>query len=165
MRTACCSSHPRGGLPQYMLEYTHPWVWAWRPPWMWVWDPPGNGPGDPPRCGSGDPSGQTPQLPPWVWALRPPPTPETCKACWDITCKACWDTNQPPSRPATKHAGVPPAMHVGILPPPWTEWQTGTKLLPCPKPRLRMVNMTWAWTCLLRTKQMVPYPNVILFIF
>ena len=31
-------------------------------------------------------------------------------------------------------------VHVGIHPPPpWTEWQTGAKILPCPKLRLRAV--------------------------
>ena len=29
-----------GDLPQCMLGYTHPWVWAWRPPpQVWAWTP------------------------------------------------------------------------------------------------------------------------------
>ena len=32
-----------------------------------------------------------------------------------------------------------PSMHWGRPPPPWTEWQTGVKILPCPKLRLRAV--------------------------
>ena len=85
--------------------------------------PPGVGLETPPRCGPGDapwvwawrpPPGQTPQLPPWVWAWRP-----------------------------ARHAGIPPAMHAGIPHPPlWIEWQTGAKILPCPKLRLRVVKMS-----------------------
>ena len=101
MRTARGSSHPRGGLPQCMLEYT----------------PPGRGPGDPPGCGSETPLGMDLEIPPGVGLETPlarplnfppgcgpgdPPTPETCKACWDITCKACWDTNLPPQQTCCK---------------------------------------------------------------
>ena len=42
-------------------------------------------------------------------------TPPCCKACWDTTCNACWDSTYPP---ASRHAGIPPAMHAGIAPPP-----------------------------------------------
>ena len=38
--------------------------------------------------------------------------------------------------------GVPPSREGGLLdgrPPLWTEWQTGVKILPCPKLRLRAV--------------------------
>ena len=31
--------------------------------------------------------------------------------------------------------------------PPWTEWQTGAKILPCPKLRLRAVNITDEAVC------------------
>ena len=44
-------------------------------------------------------------------------TPPCYKACWDTTSNACWATT----------------------PPPWTEWQRGVKILPCPKLRLRAV--------------------------
>ena len=51
MRSAHGSSHPRGegGLPQCMLGYTTPEVWAWRPP------PPARPLSLPPGCGPGDP--------------------------------------------------------------------------------------------------------------
>ena len=51
--------------------------------------------------------------------------------------------------PAARHAGIPPAMHADIpppnpTPPPplWTEWQTGVKILPCPKLCLRVVKIS-----------------------
>ena len=92
MCTTRSSSHRGGGhLPQCMLRYTAPWVWAWRhPPWVWAWRPPG--------CWPEDPPGQTPQLPPGcetgnLQGMLGYHSPETCcKACWDATCNTCWDT-------------------------------------------------------------------------
>ena len=47
--------------------------------------------------------------------------------------------------PAATYAPLQPCMHPWqpcTLPPPlWTEWQTGVKILPCPKLRLREVTM------------------------
>ena len=73
----------QGGLPQCMLGYTPPWLWAWRPPRCGPGDPPGCGPGYPaPRCGPGDP---TP---------RPDPSSSPLGVGLE-TCKACWDTHAP----------------------------------------------------------------------
>ena len=46
------------------------------------------------------------------------PQETCCKACSDTTCNSCWDSTPSPL---------------------WTEWQTGVKILPCPKLRLRAV--------------------------
>ena len=65
MRTTRSSSR-RDGLPQCMLGYTAPRVWAWRPP-----------------------PGQTPQLTyPLGVGL------ETCNACWDTTPPPVWTESQ-----------------------------------------------------------------------
>ena len=42
--------------------------------------------------------------------------------------------------PGGLHQAPPPPQDQtlpGAGTPPWTEWQTGVKILPCPKPRLR----------------------------
>ena len=50
----------------------------------------------------------------------------------------------PPWRPAARHAGMPPAVHAGIAPPrEQNSWHTLVKILPCPKLRLRAVNITF----------------------
>ena len=60
-------------------------------------------------------------------------------------------THAPPGAtthaPPSNHAPLPPGatMHAPpreqpSMPPLWTEWQTGVKILPCPKLRLRAVN-------------------------
>ena len=76
------------------------------PPWLWDWRPPGCGSGDTPGqiplnfplgCGPGDPLVRSSSTSPLVVGL------ETCKVCWDTT----------PWRPAVRHSGLPPAMHVG----------------------------------------------------
>ena len=43
-------------------------------------------------------------------------------------------------------------------PPPWTEWQTGVKILPCPKLRLRAINMHW------RTQGLLGHPLSVQFL-
>ena len=94
--------------------------WDTHPPWCWPGDPPGCGPGVPPRCGPGDPPGQTPQLPPWVWALRPPGNLQGMLG-YHLQCMLGYH-------------------------PLWTEWQTGAKILPCPKLHLRAVIMFYWYT-------------------
>ena len=70
--------------------------------------PPRCGPGDPPtRCWPGEPPPWLdPSISPLGVGLETPPPLETCKAYSD--------------------AGIPPAMHAGIPPPPysWTEFLT-----------------------------------------
>ena len=89
MRTAHSSSRRGGGgLPQCMLGYT----------------PPGVGLETPPGCGPGDPLGVGLETP-----VRPDPSTSPLGVGLE-TCKACWDTKPP----AARHAGIPPAMHVGI---------------------------------------------------
>ena len=75
MRTARSSSRQsEGGLPQCMLGYTTPQLWAWRPPRCGPGDPPGVALETTPQCvGLETPlPGQSPQPPLWVWAWRPP---------------------------------------------------------------------------------------------
>ena len=66
------------------------------------------------------------------------------------TTHAHWQPCMPPQQPHTpppsnhacrlgQHACLPPWQP--RTPPPWTEWQTGVKILPCPKLRLRAENM------------------------
>ena len=45
-----------------------------------------------------------------------------------------------PARGVYLSRGVPPQVPPHPL---WTEWQTGAKILPCPKLRLRVVNITF----------------------
>ena len=47
--------------------------------------------------------------PPWCWPGDAPGVGLETPQVW-----AWW----PPTRPVTKHAGIPPAMHAGISPPP-----------------------------------------------
>ena len=65
----------------------------------------------------------------------PPATMHTPRnhACPPTTMHAPPQPHMPPSN----HACPPATTH----PPPWTEWQTGVKILPCPKLRLRAVNI------------------------
>ena len=55
-------------------------------------------------------------------------------------------THAPPAMRAPR-PHMPQAMHVPIppshIPPPWTEWQTGIKILPCPKLRLQAVKISY----------------------
>ena len=67
------------------------------------------------------PGPDPPQLLPWLWAwtrsLSTSPLGgglETYKACWDTTPSP----HPTPQKPAARHAEIPPAMHVGIAPPP-----------------------------------------------
>ena len=60
-----CVPSAAGGLPQCMLGYTPPQVWAWRPPWVWAWR-------SPPDMGLETGLGVGLETP-WVWAWRPPP--------------------------------------------------------------------------------------------
>ena len=57
---------------------------------------------------------------------------------------------QPRTPPgATMHAPPRATTHTprsNYACPPWTEWQTGVKILPCPKLRLRAVNNDWIRT-------------------
>ena len=122
INTACSSSHGGGGLPQCMLGYTPLGVGLETAP-VWAWRPPG--------CGSGKPPGQTPQLPPWVWAWRPPwPDPSTSPLGVGLETPLARPLNSPwvwAWKPA-RHAGMPPAMHAGILPPcEQNDWQTFVK--------------------------------------
>ena len=67
-----------------------------------------------------------------------PPHPE---ACMPPPEKSTHAPQPPPEKvcmlPRKKHA-CPPRKSTHAT-PPWTEWQTGAKLLPCPKLRLRAV--------------------------
>ena len=51
--------------------------------------------------------------------------------------------SRPPWRPAARQARIPPPMHAGIARPPrgQNSWHTLVKILPCPKLRLRVVNI------------------------
>ena len=167
MRTAC-SGGRLGGLHQ-----APPWSRPPRSRLPWTRHPPGAdppGPGTPQSRPSWE---QTPSLGAGIphckacWDSTHP----RCKACWDTTCNACWDSTHPP---AARHAEIPPAMHAGIAHTPcckacwdttcnacwdtnplWTEWQTGVKILPCPKLHLRAVNIEASlkvgevWLCFL----------------
>ena len=75
MRTARSSNRQLwgGGLPQCMLGYTPPQVWAWRPPWVWAWSPPGCWPGDPPWPDPSTSPGGGPGDPPPTRPLNFPP--------------------------------------------------------------------------------------------
>ena len=128
MRTARSNSRHRGGSPLSPREQAPPRAEPPRsrhppwpdpsqlPPWVWAWTrSPSISPFSvgldqiplnfPLACGPGAPPPQPdlPKLPPWVWAWKParnagiPP---------------------PPPRPAVRHAGIPPAVHAGIAPPP-----------------------------------------------
>ena len=126
MCTAHSSSRLLGGLPQCMLGY--PPAWAWRSPQVWA-------------C-----------RPPWVWAPQARSLnfplgfgPETCRECWDTTyppletCKACWDTTYPPLETCKACWDTTCNACWDTTPPLWTEWQTGAKILPCPKLCLQAV--------------------------
>ena len=55
--------------------------------------------------------------------------------------------------------GVPARRVPAQVLPPWTEWQTGVKILPCPKLRLRAVNIalnTAWWQCLTQNWTTLP---------
>ena len=90
--------------------------------------PLGCGPGpDPPKfplgCGPGpDP----PQFPPWLWAWTRSPSTSPLGVGLET-----------PWRPAARHVGIPPAMHVGIATP--VDRHIPVNILPCPKLRLRAV--------------------------
>ena len=53
-----------------------------------------------------------------------------------------WSWGMVCQRGVCQRRGWYPIMHWG-RPPLWTEWQTGVKILPCPKLRLRAVKTTW----------------------
>ena len=72
------------------------------------------------------------------WADPPPPAARHAGIAHPPTARHAGIAHPP----AARHAGISPAMHAGIPPPPpWTEWQTGVKILPCPKLLLRAVNI------------------------
>ena len=98
-----------GGLPQCMLGYTPLGVGLETPPSVGLETPLGVDLETPP--------GQTPQLPPWVWAWRPP-LARPLSSPWVWAWKPARHAGIPPTwRPAARHAGIPAAMHAGILPP------------------------------------------------
>ena len=78
--------------PQARSPQPSHWLWAWRPPWP-------------------DPL----QFPPWLWAWRPPLAWRPSARSPSISPLGL-DTTLTP-RPATRHAGIPPAMHAGIARP------------------------------------------------
>ena len=52
--------------------------------------------------------------------------------------------------PGTRPPGAGPP---GTRHPPWTEWQTGVKILPCPKLRLRaVIRIYYYLSCISKTK-------------
>ena len=77
-----------------------------------------------------------PHMPPHYNACPMPCTPpamHTPPAMY-TPCHTCPPTMHVP--PTTMHAPLPRTL------PLWTEWQTGVKILPCPKLRLQAVNIT-----------------------
>ena len=85
-----------------------------------------------PKCGPGDPQ---------VWAWRPPSVGlETPPGVGLETPPWPDPSTSPGCGPGDTHPWRP-ARHAGILPHQWTEWQTGAKILPCPKLHLRVVNI------------------------
>ena len=106
--------------------------------------------------------------------IKPHPPNKTMHAPQIKPCMPPWSNHTPPQ--ATMHAPHPeqPRMPPGsnhtwppqqpcthpppgsnhACPPPWTEWQTGVKILPCPKLRLRAVikpssrsnRICWKWS-------------------
>ena len=139
------------------------------PPWVWarIWSssisPLGVGLdliplNFPPGCGPGS---DAPEFPPWVWAWIWSPWISPLGVGLDLIPLnfplGCGPGLDPPSisplgvgleggllgRGGSPWRGGVPSMHWG-RPPPWTEWQTGAKILPCPKLRLRAV-IIWSW--------------------
>ena len=131
------------------------------PPQVWAWRPPG--------CGPGDPPGQTPQLPPGV-DLDSGGSKGGARDAHPLGAQILSISCSFRENMAKSYVGAPlgswhPLLreildlalletpmqgmvgyHLqGMLgyqtPPLWTEWQTGAKILPCPKLRLRAVNI------------------------
>ena len=98
MRTARSSSHHGGSLHPPRVCTPTPLEQA--PPWL---DPP--------------------QLPPWVWAWRPS-SGQIPLGCGPENLQGMLNSTPPSWRPAARHAGIPPAMHTGIAPPPQTKFLT-----------------------------------------
>ena len=69
---------------------------------------------------------EQPCMPPWEQSCMPP----------RATAHAPWEQPRMPPRATTHTPREQPRM-----PPLWTEWQTGVKILPCPKFRLRAVKI------------------------
>ena len=83
-----------------------------------------------------------PHMPPCNHACLPQP-----HMCPPQPCIPTATMHAPPphnhAHPLQPH--MPPSPSQPCMPPLWTEWQTGVKILPCPKLRLRAVKMTQIW--------------------
>ena len=87
---------------------------------------------------------RTPPYPPWE-ACTPPRSMHAPRK------------HTPPGEactPPQRHTHTPPG---NTHAPPWTEWQTGAKILPCPKLRLRAVIMDVGskYSCLPKDKKFI----------
>ena len=89
--------------------------------------------------GPGTPRPDPPQFPPWLWAWTRSPSTSPLGVGLDqipLHFPLGCGPGDLPWRPAARHAGIPPAMHAGIAPPPPVDRHTPVKLLPCSKLRL-----------------------------
>ena len=76
---------------------------------------------------------EQPHMPPGSNHAYPPEQPRTPPRA------TTHPLEQPCTPPQSNHTPPGATTHA---PPPWTEWQTGVKILPCPKLRLRAVIKT-----------------------
>ena len=95
----------------------------------------------PPRAATHAP--EQPRMPPWSNHAHPPEQP--CTPTQEQPHMSPEQPCMPPSRatmhapPEQPHMPAPSPRSNHAPSPPWTEWQTGVKILPCPKLRLREV--------------------------
>ena len=118
--------------PPRATMHASPWEQPCMPPQATMHAPPATmhtppeQPCMPPQSNHACPPWKQPCMPPWSNHARPPP--------------------EQPRMPPLEQPRMPPQEQPRMPPPLWTEWQTGVKILPCPKLRLRAVK-TWNLNC------------------